>query len=87
MLVVQLRQEALAPPSVCRVQGVGTADKKAVGGGKQGLWVGAPKGARGQAAMGRQSTRGGRGILRDHEGGFPGRGKSDRANGGGGSVF
>ena len=37
MLVVQLREEAVAAPPFHRVQGVGSADSGAMGEGREGL--------------------------------------------------
>ena len=52
MLVVQLRQEAVASPSFCRVQGLGPPDQKTVEGDRQGVCMGVPEGTGGQVAMG-----------------------------------
>ena len=42
VLVVQLREEAVAFPPVYRVQGTGPADQGALEKSGKGLWVGAP---------------------------------------------
>ena len=51
VLVVQLREEAVAPPSVHGVPSVGPPDQGALAEGRKGLWVGAPEGASAEMAV------------------------------------
>ena len=51
MLVVQLWEEAVAPPFVHGVSSVGSPDQGAMAESGEGLWVGAPEGASAKMAM------------------------------------
>ena len=58
----------VAPPYLCRVQGVGAAETEAVGESGEGLWVEAPKGTGSAKAVERRSYRGGTGVPKGHRG-------------------
>lgn len=55
-------QEVGAPPPIHRVSGLASPDQKTVEENRQGLWVGAPEGAIGQVAVGREGCRGRTGV-------------------------
>ena len=60
VLVVQLREEAVAFPPVYRVHGMGPTDQRALEGNGRGLWVGTPKSASTEMAVeGRRGWGGG----------------------------
>ena len=66
---------------------MGTSDKEAVAETGQGLWVGAPEGARSQVTVGCQGRGCGGGVSREHESGVQDSDESARAEGGGRPGF
>ena len=68
MLVVQLREEADAPPPLYGVSGLGAADPQAVEEGWEGLSLGAPEGAVSEVVVGGGGHGGSCGVSGGHVG-------------------
>ena len=65
---LQQRQEGVALPPLRRVQGLGSADPKAMATGGQGLQVEASEGTSGEEALEGGGYEGSAGVLRGHAG-------------------